>query len=72
MEDDSLEEKAHAKFEHLEDLKKWQKSLFSLDLFQEPTDEQQRMEAWAEQKFSSTVYSQKTVLNIIDCLVVAS
>jgi len=63
MEDDASEGKAHATFEGLGDLKKWQESLFSLDLFQEPTEEQQKTEAWAEQKFSSTVYLQKSKSN---------
>ena len=63
MEDDASEGKAHATFERLGDLRKWQESLFSLDLFQEPTDDQEKAEAWAEQKFSSMVYLQKATLN---------
>ena len=63
MEDDASEGKAHTTFERLGDLKKWQESLFSLDLFQEPTDDQEKAEAWAEQKYSSMVYLRKATLN---------
>lgn len=58
MEDEASERIPQVTFERLEDLKKWQESLLNQDLFQEPTDDQQKQEAWAEQKFSATVYLQ--------------
>ena len=53
------EEPTYATFERLADLKNWQRSLLSLDLFREPSDEEQTHEAWLEQRFSSTVIRQK-------------
>jgi len=58
------EEPTYATFERLADLKNWQGTLLSLDLFREPNDEEQTHEAWLEQKFSSTVISQKELLHI--------
>lgn len=64
--EDATEVKLYTTIERLEDLKKWQESLFSLDLFEEPTEEQDKLEAWGEQKFSSTVFFQEDILIIID------
>jgi len=59
------EEPTHITFERLSDLKNWQGFLLSLDLFREPNDEEQKHEAWLEQRFSSTVNRQKELLHIL-------
>jgi hypothetical protein len=55
MADDSSEGKFYATFERFADLKKWQESILNQDLFREPSDEEQKDEDWAEQRFSFTV-----------------
>jgi len=55
MADDLSEGKIYATFERFADLKKWQESMLNQDLFREPSDEEQKDEDWAEQRFSFTV-----------------
>lgn len=67
MADDSSEERFYATFERLEDLKKWQESILNQDVFQEPSDEEQKGEDWAEQRFSLTVCPMLSCRSFVNC-----